>query len=320
MFAEVVFPGVGWLLALLVAAPACAQPTSTFQFKPIDDKSLGLWDGERPVLVYNFGEIKHPKLRAAPARSSYVHPLYGLDGEVLTDDFPADHLHHHGLFWGWPHVRIGQREYDLWKMRGMRIDFLRWLEQSARDERAKLGVENGWFMGDRQVMREEVWLEIHPATSEGRSVDIALCWTPVAEPITLGGAEGKSYGGLTLRFAPRSGTQITVPQGRASEDLLMTRLAWADLSATFPGHGGKAMIGAALFVDPRHPDYPPEWMTREYGLLAIGWPGVAPRTLAVDETVTCRYRLWIHRGAPDAERIQREYDQYVREVVDVKKQ
>lgn len=310
---EAVFAAGGWLFALLVAITASAQPTSAFRFEQIDDKSLKLCEGERPVLVYNFGEVKHPKLRAAPARSSYVHPLYGLGGEVLTDDFPADHLHHHGLFWGWPHVRIGQREYDLWKMRGIRIVFLRWLGQSALVDRAKLGVENGWYVGDRQVMKEEVWLEVQLTKPAGRNIDLKLSWTPLSEPITLGGAEGKSYGGLTLRFAPRTGTVITVARGRVSEDLLMTRLAWADLSATFPSNEGRATLGAALFVDPRHPDYPPEWMTREYGLLAIGWPGARQRTLAVGKTVTCRYRLWIHRGAPETDEIQQAYDQYVRD-------
>ena len=45
------------------------------------------------------------------------------------------------------------------------------------------------------------------------------------KPITLGGAEGKSYGGLTFRFAPGADTQITVPSGRTKDDLYMTGLA-----------------------------------------------------------------------------------------------
>jgi AcrR family transcriptional regulator len=34
-------------------------------------------------------------------RSCYIHPLYGLDGEVMTEDFPVDHRHHRGVFWAW---------------------------------------------------------------------------------------------------------------------------------------------------------------------------------------------------------------------------
>lgn len=39
------------------------------------------------------------------ARANYVHPLFGLDGSILTEDFPADHPHHRGVFWAW------QQEY-----------------------------------------------------------------------------------------------------------------------------------------------------------------------------------------------------------------
>jgi hypothetical protein len=48
-------------------------------------------------------------------------------------------------------------------------------------------------------------------------------------------------------------------------------------------------------------------MTREYGLLAVGWPGVTPKTLPAGNAVTCRYRIWIHRGNPDASTIQKQY-------------
>jgi hypothetical protein len=32
------------------------------------------------------------------SRSNYIHPLYDNDGEIITEDFPEDHLHHHGIF------------------------------------------------------------------------------------------------------------------------------------------------------------------------------------------------------------------------------
>jgi hypothetical protein len=244
---------------------------------------------------------------------------------VLTDDFPVDHYHHHGLFWGWPHVTIGGREYDLWKMRGIRIEFQRWLEKNTSAESAKLGVENAWVVRDKPVMKEEAWLEIHPANDEGRIIDVTLKWTPTDQPITLGGAEGKSYGGVSLRFAPRKETVITVPDGRAGEDLLITKLPWADLSGKFERNasaaGGKAdtrapgvsdpgYSGGALLVHPDHADFPPEWMTRDYGLLCVGWPGVNAKTLQPGETVTLRYRIWLHRGAPTATRIQEVYETY----------
>jgi hypothetical protein len=226
---------------------------------------------------------------------------------VLTDDFPVDHYHHHGLFWGWPHVSVGGREYDLWKMVGIRFEFKRWLGKEADAKGARLGVENAWMIRDKRVMKEELWFDVSPAMSDTRTIDVTLSWTPL-EDITLVGAEGKSYGGVTLRFAPRTGTTITTPSGVAKQDLLMTKMPWADLTAQF--QGATKPSGAAVFVDPSHPNFPPQWMTRDYGVLAVGWPGIESVTLPAGKTVTCRYRVWIHSGKREPREIGEAYEAY----------
>ena len=287
---------------------ARAESTSApagFRFETSPDGSLKLWQGDAPVFVYQPQQVKRTGPAAVGNRASYVHPIYGLDGEVITDDFPKDHYHHHGLFWGWPHVTIAGKEHDFWKMRGTDIRFKRWLEKTADANGAVLSVENEWLVGDKPVVREEATLRVHPATTESRLIDVRLKWTPLDNSITLGGAEGKSYGGLSLRFAPREDTVVTVPSGRTSQDLLITRLPWADMSAKF--EGAKSISGAALFVDPHHPDFPPEWMTRAYGLLAVGWPGVKAHTLKTGSSAVCGYGVWIHRGRPDAATIEQAY-------------
>lgn len=287
-----------------------ARSADPFRFAAVSDTSLGLWEGDRPVLVYNHGVMRKAGVPADRYRSTYVHPLYGLDGEVLTDDFPEDHYHHRGLFWAWPHVRVGDQHYDLWTLKGIEQRFENWLAREANAHGAVLGVANGWFVGGRKVLQEHLWLRVAPATEDGRNLDVELALTPLHQPLTLQGAEDKSYGGLTLRFAPRRDTVITTPQGQGQEDLQMTRLPWADLSARFAGRA--APSGAAIFIAADHPDYPPEWLTRHYGALCVGWPGVTAKTLPPGQTVRCRYRVWIHRGAPGVEQVKAAYDAYLR--------
>jgi len=279
-----------------------------FRFEAVSDESLKLWEGEHPVLVYNHGVMTSQSAPNAKGRSSYFHPVYGLDGEVLTDDFPKDHENHRGLHWAWPHIKIDDKEADLWSLRDIRHEFQRWLARETNSKGAVLGVENGWFVGGKRVMLERVWARIHPASSQCRFIDLDLTLRPEGQPITLWGAEGKSYGGLTFRFGPRSKTIITVPSGRSSDDLLITRLPWADLSGDLKGND--ALSGAAVFVNPKHPSYPPTWMTREYGLLAVGWPGITPQSLPAGKTVSLSYRIWIHRGVPEASEIQKAYEAY----------
>lgn len=293
-------------IALAVGAAVRGEE---FRFAPLDETSVGLWEGSRPVLVYNHGVRHGPDVPADRARACYVHPLYGPDGEVLTDDFPRDHYHHRGLFWAWPHVRVEGREYDLWALHGIRQQFERWLEQTADSSSAVLAVENGWYVEDRKVLGERVRLRVGTATESGRTIDVELRLTALGQPVTLWGAEGKSYGGLSLRFAPRLDTRITTVQGQAADDLNCAKLAWADLTARFQRSAGQS--GIALFVDRGHPGFPTSWITRNYGFLGVGWPGIEPVTLKPNEPVACRYRLWIHRELLEPARLEAAYEAYV---------
>jgi len=294
---------------LRVGQPAASTvPTTLFRFEPVDDRTLALWEGDRPVLVYNHGVLSKPGVPADRNRSTYIHPLYGLDGEVLTDDFPVDHYHHRGLFWAWPHVRTGGREYDLWTIKGVHQRFERWLAQETRDRAALFAVENGWYAGDQKILQERAWILVHQADDEARCIDLEFFWIPGPEAVTLAGAEGKSYGGLTIRYAPRTDPVITTPLGTGSIDLEMTPLAWADYSGRWTGVTQPS--GAALFIHPGHPDYPPTWLTRHYGALCIGWPGVEARTFPAGKPIHCRYRVWVHRGMATKDAIAAAYAAY----------
>jgi len=284
-----------------------------FALRDLNAASVGVYQGEQPVFVYNHGSIVRDDIAAGDARrerACYLHPVWGLAGEVLTDDFPKDHPHHHGLFWAWPHIVIDGAEYDLWKNDRIRQATVRWLHRDAGPITSTLAVENGWFVGDRNAMTERVWIRVYRADEQSRVLDIGLTIIPRGSPVTLRGAEGKSYGGMTARFAPgpRADTVITVPDGPTRDDLPDTRLPWADFTSRFAGAQGPS--GAALLVHPDHPDFPPAWLTRHYGPLCVGWPGVNAKTLPVDQPVHLAYRFWIHKTASDVAAMRGAFDAY----------
>ncbi len=291
--------------------PAPAQDSTGFAFRDVDDKSIELLDAGKPVFVYNHGVITNPavpKNDARRNRACFVHPLYGLNGEVLSYSFPKDHYHHRGIFWAWSHILIDGKEYDLWVHNKIEQRFVRWICREAGPVAAVLAVENGWFVGDTKVMIERVWLRAYKPADGERSLDVEFTLIPVDKPITLRGAEDKSYGGINLRFAPRKDTVITVPSGRTKEDLPDTRLAWADLTAKFSGAPGPS--GAAIFVDPKHPDFPPTWLTRHYGILCCGYPGVKGKTFAPGEPIRLSYRVWIHKSAASLQQLNDAFEAY----------
>ena len=304
----------------LQAAGGDAPPPSVFAFADDKTATLRLAEHDKPVLAYNYGVItdaKVPKSDNRGSRACYIHPLWGLNGEVLTDDFPKDHYHHHGVFWAWPHVEIDGEKHDLWMYKDIVQQSVSRLACDAGPLAAVLGVENGWFVGEKKVMIERVWIEVAKATPTARAIDFDFTWIPVDRPITLRGAEGKSYGGLTIRFAVKDQKQavITVPSGAAlpsgagAKDLSETPLPWADM--TYPFAGAKQPSGAAIFVPRDHPDYPPTWLTRHYGPLCLGWPGVNGKTFPPGEPIHVRYRVWIHSAAVDSAALKAAYEAYL---------
>ncbi len=145
-------------------------------------------------------------------------------------------------------------------------------------------------------MTENVWLRTYQATDGHRALDIEFTFIPIGKPVTLRGSEGKSYGGLNLRVAPRDNTIITVPTGPASQDLPDTPLALADLTSKLKDPNAKMPSGAAIFVDPHHPDFPPTWLTRHYGILCVGWKGVNGKDFEPGLPIRLAYRIWVHNG------------------------
>ena len=293
-----------------------SQTPGELKLVELDDKSVQIADGDQPVLVYNHGVItneKVPENEHRRSRACYVHPVYGLSGEVLTDDFPRDHYHHHGIFWTWPHVKVGGVEHDLWAGSTIRPLFVKWLAKESGPAAAVLGVENGWFVGEKKVMIERVWLRVYHVADDARAVDIDVTLIPTDQPVTLWGAAGKSYGGLTIRFHPPAKrgpeTVITTPSGPAAGDLTTTILRWADFTSKFDGRD--AASGAAIFISPDHPDYPPEWLLRHYGPLCVGWPGIYPETLQPGKPVRMSYRVWIHKDKVGTSVLTHAYSAYL---------
>jgi hypothetical protein len=294
----------GWWLWPLALCLLCLSPPAqaaekeqlpSFRFEKAEGKYLRLFEGDKPVLTYNYGMLLKEGVPEDRRRSCYIHPVYGLDGEVLTDDFPADHFHHRGLCWVWPRVIVGGKEYDLWDLRGVEQRFERWLGEKVGTRSAAFGAASGWYVGDEKIVGETVWVRVLRAAENGRAIDVMLTLDATKEPVTISGREPvKGYGGFSFRFAPREETVLTTPAGKESKDSDLKGHAWADLSAKFAGRD--TLSGVAIFDNARNLAFPNGWTLRHYGFLGVAWPGLKMYTLKPGEPLTLRYRVWIHSG------------------------
>ncbi len=267
-----------------------------------------------PILDYWYGE---PDPALPLPLNDFIHPLVGLDGEILTDCRPADHVHHRGLFWAWVRHEIeGQSVGSWWIPRGIHVQPLV-LAMHDGAVFSSIAARHHWICtkdGTTQPFMDElVFARVYKTLPEGRALDVEIVFSAMVNGVRMGGTLDldKGYGGLTLRFAKASEPLIESDGGRVEGEVVNhLRANWVDWSGFFarPGPGGApARSGVAILIDPSHPDRPPEWITRTYGVLNVSYPGLEMLDMPVDQPLRLRYRLWIHRGDAAEGKVAEQY-------------
>jgi hypothetical protein len=302
------------------------EPSAPEQFSITEtDEGLSLSERGRPVFVYRHKEQLAPGVPEKYRRSTYIHPLFDPRGTVISDDFPKDHVHHRGLNWTWAHVGVGGEVYDLWACEGVRQVFEKWIARETGPVCATIGVKNAWWtaqrkgsptqnfaLGDTKIMDEWVWIRAFGANEYGRAIDVLLTLKAL-EPIELSGRKEKGYSGFGLRYGPRQTTIITTPQGVEPTDTDLKRFPWADETGDFAGPG--ILSGAAIFQHPGNPSCPAGWCLRHYGFIGVDWPGVEIIHLAPGQSLTLRFRVWVHDGDAKEGKVQEAYELFAKPAV-----
>jgi hypothetical protein len=94
----------------------------TGQGRGIDVKTVGgqlqVTAGGAPVLHYQMDKeaLPRPGIRPEFKRAGYLHPVFTPSGKIVSDDFPAQHVHHHGVWAPWTKTLFQGRDPDFWNM------------------------------------------------------------------------------------------------------------------------------------------------------------------------------------------------------------
>lgn len=239
--------------------------------------------------------------------------------------------------------------YDLWTSNTQirqRFNNLSLLESTP--QKAIMRVENGWYIDahsttpDEQldsskigfaisenekfygekIVSETVQVTVYPIDFwkgfKVRAIDFELTIIPTTKDISLQGAEKKSYGGLTIRFRPRGqiGVDdfITTDEGISKEDMPEKSLRWADYTSKFFDKGDpneNVLSGATLFLYPDFPVFPPTWLTRYYGPLCVGFPGVIAQRFEAGLPVVMKARILLHEGRLPVDFLKEYYEKHL---------
>lgn len=300
------------VLAIVIAAlPALAE----FRIEAGDAKeAVAIFDGEQPVLRYEFGATTVPEgVDPAFSRSDYVSRLYSPSGALLTDDYPSDHVHHRGINWSWATIEYKGETRDMFAVRNPYTGPLdggcwaRPIEITRTDagpDRATIEAKNAWRWDDEETIAEEtVAMEVSRANGNGWCVDFIINVVPKVEGVRFAGRLGRTYSGFNVRMAPCKEQKIQYWTEQLEPGQFRSFAAY---SGEFSDHAQPS--GIAIFQHPDNPDHPQQWI--QYPHLNYFQP-VYPGGLLVElKPFELKYRVWAFDGRPSAEALRNAWGAY----------
>ena len=278
-------------------------------------------EGDQNIFFY---QKKTKSLEGKYPKSHYIHPLYNLDGEIISEDFPEDHPHHRGVFWTWHQILIGDSSVaDGWDCKNISWDVQEIDELMNNSESLKLRINLFWKSplwldedGNRKSFLEETtFITVHKTRDKYRSIDFEINLKALEKDVKTGGSEDeKGYGGFSVRTTvPEDLTFISGDTTVKPEVLAVTAGSWMDFSGTFVN----TKCGVTILTHPQFPAQRQKWIIRDGNLFRslqnVRFPGREPVDISMDKPLTLKYRLVIHKGEAADIDIDRIYQNYIKD-------
>lgn len=276
------------------------------------DEGLLITEKGKEVMFY---QITPRSLDGKYTRCNYFHPVWDLTGNIITEDFPADHLHHRGIFWAWHQILLdGKSVGDLWALE----DILQEVEdveyKILNSGAARLQTRVIWSStagrqgGDPlRLIRENLTLHIHPEKNNYRRMDFEIALQSFHKNVMMGGSnDDKGYSGFSVRMVLPPDVRFDGPDGRV-EPLVnqVESPGFINVTGTLPSTG--KMVGVTIVDHPQNPMYPQKWILRSRNSMQnAAYPGREPVVVPYDQPLILRYTVLIHDGNLNSGRIIRE--------------
>jgi hypothetical protein len=260
-----------------------------------DKEGVLLLEDDKPRYFY---QEKTKSLDGEYARANYVHPLYSNNGEIITEDFPEDHLHHHGIFWSWHQLYAeGKRVGDPWLS-----EDISWqaevTETTIKGKTATLAAEIFWYgaADKKAVLKENLELIYERFNPETYALTFNIKLTALKDGVSIGGSEdAKGYGGFSPRLKLpedvifESTTGIVTPK-----NLPVQAGPWMNLKGSFDNSG--KITGVVIMGEPEElPNYQ-GWILRSANSMQnMAFPGREPIAIKKGENLLFRNQILFHQ-------------------------
>ncbi len=247
-------------------------------------------------------------------RCNYIHPLWGPDGSVLTEDFPSDHLHHRGIFWAWHQVWIGDRRIgDPWEIKDFdqRVTDVEFIAKSGGIAVLNTQVDwmsPKWEREGREIpyIKENTTIIIHPENGNYRKIDFEIHLLAMEDNLKIGGSEDvKGYSGFSVRMKLPEDVEFTGPKGKVEpQNEAVQSPGYINISGSILKDDRRG--GIAIVDNPENPGYPQNWILRaKNSMQNAAWPGNKTVPVSTTEPLVLKYTLLVYSGNLSEKKIQR---------------
>lgn len=267
-------------------------------------------DSGRKVL---FLQTKPKSLNGQYERAGYVHPLWDLDGNILTEDFPGDHKHHRGIFWAWHQLSVGgKRIGDPWLCKDFLTD-VRSVKSTLENGIVRIESLSHWNSPlwkddsgiEKAIVEEKTVILVHPIRGEARAIDFVISLTAVEKDVRIGGSDDvKGYGGFCTRLRLPDGLKFRLNSGNVEPRTgSVDESPWLDMTAAFGA--GDELSGVSVLTHPTTVGFPQSWILRQKRSMQNPvFPGRETVAVPEDRPLRFRYRIVLHKGEAAVETIE----------------
>jgi len=288
----------------------CAQHFTTIK----SGEGVEILENGKKVLFY---QVRPKSVNGKYERAGYVHPLYSLNEKILTDDMPADHPYHRGIFWAWHQIILNEKNIaDSWISENISWKPMK-VKVKKRNKRVMLQSKMIWNaeLKDNKptaVVREKTKITAFKSTPQYRILDFNIQLFAMADNLKIGGSnDEKGYGGFCLRLRlPKdlsfvSENKIVIPQ-----ETPVLAGPWMDFTGSFEGES-LPKTGVVVFGYPSGLGHQYPWILRKVtSMQNVPYPGRTPIELS-KKGLRLTYRIIVHNGEMRNEDIEKLYQQYI---------
>ena len=280
----------------------------------------------RPSEILRYQSAKSPLpegYKAEYARGGYIHPVFTPDGVPVTDDYPPNHKHHHGVWSPWTKTVFEGRSPDFWNMGELKgtVEVVgkpeTWSAGGFASFRAKHQMIDLTAPGGRKAALDEQWDVTAYASRMGAGkanvFDLAITQTCASDsPLQL---PKYHYGGLGFRGHRQwdgvANCKFLTSEGQTREKGNETRAKWCHVGGLVDGKPA----GVAILCHPDNFRFPqPVRIHPDEPFFCFAPSQLGDWSIEPGKPYVAKYRFVVTDGEPDAKEIERRWRDYAEPV------